>query len=131
MAGTTVRERTIAWSLSAAIVLLGSSAGADPNASSITDGKVDRGTDDGYRRYHAVCSHCHGPDGLGGSIAPSLVARPLPVEAFRDITLNGRTNGTSVMLGYANDPNVARHVDAIYAYLQARAEGVIGSVFRP
>jgi len=34
------------------------------------------------------------------------------------------------MKGFANDPNVAPYVDDIYAYLQARADGVLGRVVR-
>ncbi len=39
----------------------------------MVDGKVDKGTYNGYRRYHASCHTCHGPDGLGSSYAPNLV----------------------------------------------------------
>ena len=35
----------------------------------ITDGKVDARTYNGYRRYHAVCNHCHGPDGMAHRLA--------------------------------------------------------------
>ncbi|PWC41906.1 c-type cytochrome [Azospirillum sp. TSO22-1] len=125
--------RVIGGWLSTLVLLLASGAGAEPTdnrpdakAYSIADGRVDRRTYDGYRRYHAVCSHCHGPDGLGGAFAPSLVDPPLAPEAFRDATLAGRVNGRSVMRGFADDPNVANHVDAIFAYLQARADGAIG-----
>jgi mono/diheme cytochrome c family protein len=44
----------------------------------IVDGKVDPRTYNGYRRYHAVCNHCHGPDGMGSSFGPSLVDHLLP-----------------------------------------------------
>jgi len=30
------------------------------------------------------------------------------------------------MKGFADDPNIAPYVDDIYAYLQARADGVLG-----
>ncbi|MES9852233.1 MAG: hypothetical protein ABW170_10410 [Candidatus Thiodiazotropha sp. L084R] len=36
------------------------------------DGKVDFGTYNGFRRYHADCHVCHGPAGLGSSYAPAL-----------------------------------------------------------
>ena len=133
MAGTMAGRWTTAGWLPALIVLLGVDAGAEPMSDgpeprsySITDGKVDRGIYDGYRRYHAACSRCHGPDGLGGSFAPSLVASPRTPDAFRDVVLAGRANGASVMQGFANDPGVANHLDAIYAYLQARADGALG-----
>ncbi|WP_331375849.1 c-type cytochrome [Sinorhizobium chiapasense] len=93
----------------------------------VVDGKADARTYNGYRRYNAGCNHCHGPDGIGSSFASSLVDRPLGIEEFRRIVRNGRTSGgTSVMNGFANDPNFAPYIDDIYAYLQARAEGALG-----
>src|SRR5260370_26660146 len=32
---------------------------------------------EGYRRYQAVCAHCHGRDGAGSTFPPPLVDRPL------------------------------------------------------
>ncbi|HEX5078528.1 MAG TPA: cytochrome c [Geminicoccaceae bacterium] len=87
---------------------------------------VDRAVLNGYRRYNSTCNHCHGPDGIGSSFAPSLIDRPLPYERFRQIVEQGSASGTSVMRGFATDPNVAPHVRDIYAYLEARAEGRMG-----
>jgi mono/diheme cytochrome c family protein len=92
----------------------------------IVDGKVDTRTYNGFRRYHAGCNHCHGPDGVGSTFAPSLVEKLPGVDAFRRVVRGGRSNGTSVMKGFADDPNIAPYVDDIYAYLQARADGVLG-----
>ena len=92
----------------------------------IVDGKVDKGTYNGFRRYNAVCNHCHGPDGVGGSFGPSLIEAPMMIEEFRDAVLAGRAKGNFVMKGFADDPNVAPFVDDIYAYLRARTDGVIG-----
>jgi mono/diheme cytochrome c family protein len=92
----------------------------------IVDGKVDAGTYHGYRRYNAQCSQCHGPDGVGSSFAPSLIAAPLPPEEFRKIVLEGRRSGASVMKGFAGDPNVVDYIGDIYAYLRARADGALG-----
>jgi mono/diheme cytochrome c family protein len=92
----------------------------------IVDGKVDARTFNGYRVYQGSCSHCHGPDGMGSTVAGSLVDRLPEVDAFRRIVSGGQTSGTSVMKGFANDPNIAPYVDDIYAYLQARADGVLG-----
>lgn len=112
------------------VVVLGAVSGPDQGAEGklyrVVDGKVDSGTYNGFRRYHAGCNHCHGPDGVGSSFAPSLVDRLPPVDAFRDIVMNGRREGTAVMKGFGNDPNVAPYVDDIYAYLQARADGALG-----
>ena len=92
----------------------------------IVDGKVDPRTYDGYRRYHAVCNHCHGPDGMGSSFGPSLVDRLPDIETFRRIVRDGQSSGAAVMKGFSEDPNVAPYVDDIYAYLEARADGVLG-----
>jgi mono/diheme cytochrome c family protein len=92
----------------------------------VVDGKVDARTYNGFRRYHAGCNHCHGPDGMGSTFGPSLVEGLPDVEAFRNIVRGGRSDGPSVMKGFADDPNIAPYVDDIYAYLQARADGVLG-----
>jgi hypothetical protein len=47
-------------------------------------------------------------------------------EHFRQFVLGGVVDGTAVMKGFADDPNIAPYVDDIYAYLQARADGAIG-----
>jgi mono/diheme cytochrome c family protein len=89
------------------------------------DGKVDARTYNGYRRYHASCNHCHGPDGLGSTFGPSLVDGLPDVDAFRRIVRDGQSNGNSVMKGFAGDLNIAPYIDDIYAYLQARADGAL------
>src|ERR1044071_6260352 len=63
----------------------------------IVDGKVDAKTYNGYRRFHAGCNHCHGQDGLGSTIGPSLVERLPDLEAFRRIVRDG--TGMRVMKG--------------------------------
>jgi mono/diheme cytochrome c family protein len=93
----------------------------------VVDGKVDARTYNGYRRYHAGCNHCHGPDGVGSTFASSLVGRPLDIEEFRRVVRDGQSSsGTSVMKGFGDDPNFAPYIDDIYAYLQARADGALG-----
>lgn len=93
----------------------------------VIDGKADARTYNGYRRYHGGCSHCHGPDGVGSTFASSLVDRPLDIETFRRIVRDGQNSGgSSVMKGFATDPNFAPYIDDIYAYLQARAHGALG-----
>lgn len=92
----------------------------------IVDGKVDARTYNGFRRYHAGCNHCHGPDGTGSTFGPALVNKLSDIDAFRTIVLHGTGTGNSVMKGFAGDPNVAPYVDDIYAYLQARADGALG-----
>jgi mono/diheme cytochrome c family protein len=92
----------------------------------VLDGRVDARTYNGFRRYHAGCNHCHGPDGMGSTFAPSLVVGLSDIETFRRVVRDGKRTGASVMKGFADDPNIAPYVDDIYAYLQARADGVLG-----
>ena len=80
----------------------------------------------GFKRYHAVCNHCHGPDGLGSTAAPPLIDRLHGIEPFRRVVREGTGRGTSVMQGFGGDPNVAPYIDDIYAYLEARAAGTLG-----
>jgi mono/diheme cytochrome c family protein len=98
----------------------------DPRLYRIVDGRVDARTYNGFRRYHAGCNHCHGQDGMGSTFGPSLVERLVDLETFRRVVRDGKRNGTAVMKGFADDPNVAPYLDDIYAYLQARADGALG-----
>lgn len=92
----------------------------------VADGKVDARTYNGYRRYHAGCNHCHGPDGIGSTFGPSLVEALPDPDSFQRIVRDGQSTGTSVMQGFADDPNIAPYIDDLYAYLQARADGALG-----
>ena len=97
----------------------------------VADGKVDRGTYNGYRRYHSSCHVCHGPDGLGSSFAPALVEslKTLDYVAFAEVVVNGRqaegATGNSVMPSFAFDPNVMEYMNDIYGYLKARTDGAL------
>ena len=99
---------------------------------SVVNDKVDQGTYNGWRRYHASCHTCHGPDGLGSSYAPNLVdsLKAMPYEDFAEVVINGRENVTtsqqSVMPAFGMVMDVATYIDDIYGYLQARADGVLG-----
>jgi len=92
----------------------------------VADGKADARTFKGFRRYHAGCNHCHGPDGVGSTFSPSLVERLSDIRTFRRVVLHGQSDAAYVMPGFAGDPNFEPHVDDIYAYLRARAEGALG-----
>ena len=98
----------------------------------VVDGKVDQGTYNGYRRYHASCHVCHGPDGLGSSYAPNLVEslKTMSYEEFLEVVINGRQNVTTsqqnVMPAFGMVTDVATYIDDIYAYLKARSDGVLG-----
>ena len=117
----------LAWVLAGSLAAAGSAAAQDAGGKlyRIVDGKVDAGTYNGYRRFHAGCNHCHGQDGLGSTFGPALVDRLPDLDAFRRIVRDGTGGGTAVMKGFAGDPNVAPYIDDIYAYLQARADGAL------
>ncbi len=95
------------------------------------DGKVDFGTYNGFRRYHADCHVCHGPAGLGSSYAPALMESMKTMDwmSFVDVIVRGR-EGTDnkVMPPFAGNTDVLANMLDIYAYLRARADDVIGPV---
>jgi methanol metabolism-related c-type cytochrome len=98
----------------------------------IEDGKVDRKTYNGWRRYTESCLRCHGPDGAGSSYAPGLVdsLKQMSQDEFNEIVVNGRVNvnqaNTNVMPPFGEVEDVVTYLDDIYAYLKARSDGVLG-----
>lgn len=86
------------------------------------DGTVDWMTFSGFRRYHAECHVCHGPDGEGSTYAPAVKnsAVDLGYDGFFDVVVNGRVNGNSVMPHFGDNRNVMCYLDDIYVYLKAR-----------
>jgi methanol metabolism-related c-type cytochrome len=130
-------RRVLFTALTAAIVgLLGSQSptiaqDAEKPYTIKDDGTVDWYTFSGFRRYHADCHVCHGPDGMGSSFAPSLVEslKKISYEDFLDVVTNGRKNvsvsADKVMPAFGLNPNVMCFIDDIYAYLKARSDGVL------
>jgi methanol metabolism-related c-type cytochrome len=122
----------VGWAVGALALSMPASAQDEEKPYSVVDGKVDQGTYNGWRRYHASCHTCHGPDGLGSSYAPSLVdsLKTMSYEEFTEVVINGRQNVTSsqqsVMPAFGTVMDVATYIDDIYGYLQARADGVLG-----
>src|SRR5262249_61094092 len=98
----------------------------------IVDGKVDKVTYNGWRRYTESCMRCHGPDGAGSSYAPDLVdsVKRTTQDEFNEIVVNGRTNVSSasenVMPPFGTVEDVMNYLDDIWAYLKARADGGLG-----
>ncbi len=97
------------------------------------DGTVDFYTWRGYKKYTANCMQCHGPDGQGSSFAPNLLdsLKRIDYYAFTGIVVGGQQNvwnssGNSVMPAWGEDKNVMCYLDAIYVYLRARTDGVVG-----
>jgi cytochrome c5 len=85
---------------------------------------TDRGTYVGWRTFHATCHVCHGQNAVGSSFAPSLL-KPIDKERFVDVVMNGYSGQIGVMPGWGQNPNVKDFVDELYAYQQARADGVL------
>ncbi len=96
------------------------------------DGKVDKGTYNGYRRYHNTCHVCHGPDGLGSSFGPALVesVKQMTYGEFAEVVVNGRRSTVggkeSVMPAFAENRDVMYYLEDFWAYLKARADGALG-----
>jgi mono/diheme cytochrome c family protein len=89
--------------------------GTDEKPYTVKDGKVDKATYNGWRRYTESCLRCHGPDGAGSSYAPALTdsLKQMTEDQFKELVVNGRQNVTT------SAENV------IYGYLKARSDGVL------
>ncbi len=98
----------------------------------VENGRVDRETFNGYRRYGNSCMQCHGPDGSGSSYAPNLVEslKNMTQEQFNETVINGRQNVTqsqqNVMPAFGHVEDVALYINDIYGYLKGRSDGAIG-----
>lgn len=121
----------------------------------IVDGKVDESTYLGWRAFHSGCQMCHGVGGTGTGPAPNLVERvkDLSAQDFTTKVLTSyrlvfdtseigddstavrqrlleeilrRERGDLVMPAWESSSAVRPHVLDIYAYLRARADGVLG-----
>ncbi len=102
-------------------------AKGDPTYNVGPDGKVDWYTFSGYRRYHAECHVCHGPNGGGSTYAPALKdsVKNFNYAEFAGIVIGGRQNGNSVMPAFADNKNAACYIDDLYVYLRALSTGAI------
>jgi cytochrome c55X len=111
------RYRCLALS---ALALFTACAGAAPDGVAAAD-QADPVR--GWTTLRAMdCARCHGRD-YGGWSAPSLVAavRDGSRARFDYYVLEGDVGRG--MPGYRSQPLVVADLDAIYAYLRARAEG--------
>jgi methanol metabolism-related c-type cytochrome len=95
------------------------------------DGTVDWYTFSGFRRYHAECHVCHGPEGGGSTYAPPLTdsVKRLSYDEFKTIIIQGRKRvGASenfVMPSFGENLNVVCYIDDVWAYLKAKADDAI------
>jgi methanol metabolism-related c-type cytochrome len=105
--------------------------GTEEKPYTVKDGKVDKATYNGWRRYTESCLRCHGPDGAGSSYAASLVdsLKQMSEDQFKEIVVNGRQNVTTsvenVMPPFGTVEDVMLYLDDIYGYLKARSDGVL------
>lgn len=106
-------------------------AEGEPTYKVAEDGTVDWATFSGFRRYHAECHVCHGPDGEGSTYAPALKNSALTLDyyTFIGVVAEGRQKvgaaETSVMPSFGTNPNVMCYLDDIYIYLKARGTGAV------
>ena len=93
----------------------------------IDDGVVDYAVFSGYRRYHAECHVCHGPDGEGSTYAPALKDSVLRIDyyEFQEVVASGKQGTNSVMPAFGTNKNVWCYIDDIYVYLLARGTDAI------
>ena len=97
----------------------------------LENGAFDYGVYNGHRRYHAFCHVCHGPDALGSSFAPALAdsMKTLSYEEFLEVVVNGQETAVAgqqnVMPAFGEVQDVMLYIDHLYAYLKARADGVL------
>lgn len=95
------------------------------------DGTLDWPTFSGFRRYHAECHVCHGPDGEGSSYAPALKESALRMDYydFVGVVAGGRQKvgaaENQVMPAFGTNPNVMCYLDDIYTYLRARGTDAV------
>jgi len=122
----------------------------------VVGGRVDNATYTGWRVYHQSCYLCHGLDGVGTALAPSLVdsmhhlsAQDFAVKvatsyrivvgleaasgddptAIRDAMIaevNRHEDPILLMPAWEGDSKVKPHLSDLYAYLKARSDGVLG-----
>ncbi len=89
--------------------------------------QVDWNTYSGWRRYHAECHVCHGPNAEGSSFAPALhdSLKTMSYEKFLQVVSSGQVRdvaGTKyVMPALGDNPNVMCYIDDLYVYLRARS----------
>lgn len=116
----------------AGAVALNSPRAEDAKPYTVENGRVDKATYNGYRRYGESCLRCHGPDGAGSSYAPSLVdsLKSMSHDQFNEVVVNGRVNvntaNNNVMPAFGTTEDVMNYLDDIYAYLKARSDGALG-----
>jgi methanol metabolism-related c-type cytochrome len=89
--------------------------------------QVDWHTYSGWRRYHAECHVCHGPNAEGSTFAPALYdsLKTMTYEKFVEVVASGQVRdvaGTKyIMPALGDNKNVMCYIDDLYVYLRARS----------
>ncbi|MCF6191303.1 MAG: SRPBCC family protein [Cocleimonas sp.] len=89
--------------------------------------KIDKFLLKGFRAF-SQCQVCHGIDGNGSTIAPSLLEKlkkDITYDIFVDRVSNGFTGQMGVMPPWKANPNIMKKMENLYAYLKARSDGII------
>lgn len=109
----------------------------------------------GWRHFHENCARCHGEDATGTDKAPNLLVRIKGMSegrfastvlqryqwvvpsseasregAAREALLEDvlrRRKGESTMPAWEGEPSVKAHILDVYAYLNGRANGTVGT----
>jgi mono/diheme cytochrome c family protein len=92
----------------------------------VENGKVDAKTLQGWQTWRAAgCQRCHDDTGRSVAMGPSLVEslKKLSRSDFKSTVMKGRMD--KGMPAFGDDPQVADHLEALYAYLKARSDGAI------
>ncbi len=104
----------------------------DPTYKKYDDGSFDWYTFNGFRRYHAECHVCHGPEGKGSTYAPALAdsLKTMTYTDFLQVVASGRVvqrpgGQESVMPALGDNKNVMCYIDDLFVYLRARADGAL------
>lgn len=90
--------------------------------------QVDKDTYIGWRTFAGQCQVCHGGSGLGSTFAPNLLERfhqRVDYPRFVEVVKNGYTGQVGAMPAWKGNPNVEPHIDRLYRYLKARADGAL------
>ena len=90
--------------------------------------QVDKDTYIGWRTFSSQCQVCHGGSALGSTFAPNLLDRfhqRVDHPRFVEVVTNGFRGQVGAMPAWKGNPNVMPHIDQLYRYLKARADGVL------
>ena len=99
-----------------------------PGATAAEQCQVDKDTYIGWRTFAAQCQVCHGGSALGSTFAPSLLDRfhqRVDHARFVEVVTHGFRGQVGAMPAWKGNPNVMPHIDQLYRYLKARADGVL------